>query len=102
MVGTGCVCRYMKKFIPLVDWIIFGGLTLFGIIGLILILCTPQEWDIIKIIAVFVPLSVFIVTPVIILIVKYTSRPDYITAQGTYVWTIDMAAEELMLGESVD
>jgi len=77
----------MRKFIPIIDILVYGSLALFSIIATIIAFLTPQEWPLIKIIiALIVPVG-FITLAAIVFISKWTSRPDYITDQGTAIWS---------------
>lgn len=89
------------KFIPLGDWLLWGGFSVFGIICALGIVFTQQEWNTEKLAIVFTLVPIFIATPVAILLMKYYNKPEFTTVHNVHVWTENTVISRARLEHAV-
>lgn len=76
----------MRRYIPLIDLLLFTALGALALGSLILVVFTAQDWPTGKIVTVsVVPLAIVAVCAWALL-VRWLARPAFITKQGTAVW----------------
>lgn len=89
---------YFKRILPTLDVIVVGGLALIVDIVMVIALLTAQEWGVGGVVAALSCAIGFNGVALIIFLRRWLTEPDFITAQGTGVWTggISAITKELM------
>jgi hypothetical protein len=76
-----------KKFVPWMDLILYGGIALASVVGALIAIATPQEWDVGKVVVLIIVPLAFITLALIVCLTKYFSKPDFITTHSAAIWT---------------
>lgn len=77
----------MKRYVPWLDILTYGGLALVAVAACVVAAVTVQEWDTGKIVALTVVPAAFVLIAVLVLVTKFKSRPRYVAEYKVGVWT---------------
>jgi len=79
----------MRRRLPIIDILVYGGLGLFAVIAAIIAFVTPQEWDAAKLGILIGVCGGMLVLCIVVLLSKALRRPSYITKQGVAVYAVN-------------
>ena len=77
----------MRRYVPWVDILVFGGLAALALTAQLLVLFIGEDVTVAGHTAMGATTAAFIFIAIVVLLKKYKSRPDYIDNHGVSVWT---------------
>jgi len=76
----------MKRYIPWVDILVFGGLAMLALVAEVVVLLFGKEVTVTGHTVMGATAATFIFIAIVVLLKKYKSRPDYIDKHGVATW----------------
>lgn len=92
----------MKKYVPWIDFVLYGSISLLTVVVTLIAALTSQEWTYEKIIAISVVPTAIVCICLVILLTKIFTKPNYVTKHGCLVWSGSVGPSKEELEKFID